>query len=133
MLNSVSIIGRLAYDPKYTKGDNYSNARLTLACQREYKDKEGNYPVDFLNATVWGSGADYINQYGRKGDLVSIHGRLQVNTFENADGELVYYTEIYADSVAILSKPKNKESEDKEDFSTYKRTDNKPSKGKYRK
>lgn len=67
--------------------------------------------VDFFDVTVFGQTAEYLGQYAKKGNKVSVKGRLKLDQWEK-DGEKRSKVKIVADSVNILTaKPKDVGSE----------------------
>ncbi|MEG0157531.1 MAG: single-stranded DNA-binding protein, partial [Anaerovoracaceae bacterium] len=81
-------------------------ASFTIAVQRRFKNKNGEYDADFINCVAWGSTAEYISNHIDKGRLIGVEGRLQIRTYENKDGKKVWVTEVIADSVESLEKKK---------------------------
>lgn len=77
MNNIVYIIGRIA---KLEVHENYGS--FTLAVQREYKNKDGEYDTDFIYCKCFSFTAEYLGNYCNKGDLIGVKGRLQTNTYE---------------------------------------------------
>ena len=118
MLNQVVLVGRLTDDIEVTtteEGKKYSN--LTLAVQRTYKNVDGIYEADFVRCILWNAIAQSTSEYCHKGDIVGIKGRLQVNSYEDKDGNKRYSTEVIAEKVTFLSSKKAEtfEEEDEED------------------
>ena len=71
-MNNVQLIGRLTRDidlRKTPQGD--SVGRFTLAVDRNYKNKQGEYDADFINCTIWRGAADILARYAQKGTLKS--------------------------------------------------------------
>ena len=63
MLNSVSLVGRMTKDVvMFQVGDNVKGS-FTLAVNRDYKDKDGNTPCDFIECEVWNAGASFLDEY----------------------------------------------------------------------
>ena len=118
MLNQVVLVGRLTDDIEVTtteEGKKYSN--LTLAVQRTYKNVDGIYEADFVRCILWNAIAQSTSEYCHKGDIVGIKGRLQVNSYEDKDGNKRYSTEVIAEKVTFLSSKKAEtfEEEDEDD------------------
>ena len=69
MSNKMFITGRLTADPevRYGGANNTAIARFTLASQRNYKDKDGNYVSDFIKCIAFGKTAEVLEKYGKKG------------------------------------------------------------------
>lgn len=100
MLNNISLMGRLVANPDIKKGKaSTSYAHFTLACDRGYKNKSGEYGIDFFNIVTYVS-IDFIEKYLNKGDLISIAGSLE--TFKTKDGATI--TVIKAREINLCSK-----------------------------
>ena len=102
-------VGRLAKDPelKYTSGDKpVAVCTFSVATNRDYKDKDGNYPADFHRCVAWGKTAEFVTEYLGKGRLVSIEAEVQNRSFEGEDGKMVYMTEMRVDKIKSLERPK---------------------------
>ncbi|WP_091976231.1 single-stranded DNA-binding protein, partial [Peptostreptococcus russellii] len=88
-MNSVVLIGRLTKEPdlRYISGSGTPVATFTLAVSRDYKDKDGNYPVDFIPVEIIGKPAEYTSNYIDKGKLVAVQGAIRVDRYETQGGE----------------------------------------------
>lgn len=94
-MNKVILLGRLTADPemRYSQGSSpIAVARYTLAVNRRIK-RDGEPDADFINCTAFGKVAEFADKYYRKGQLVSIVGRLQVRSWEK-DGQKQWSTEV---------------------------------------
>lgn len=111
MYNRVVLIGRMTAEPelKYTP-QGTAVANFTLAANRKFDREE----TDFINIVVWRQQAEFAANYGGKGRLVLVEGRLQTRTYENQEGKKVKVTEVVADEVRFLDS-KKKDAEKKED------------------
>ena len=109
-MNVVELTGRISQDIKLnTTNGGTSVATLNLAIKPDFV-KNGEEPKpDFIPVTVWGNLADVCAENLCKGYLVGITGRLQRRTYDTAEGEHRYVTEVVADKVEFLSKPKASE------------------------
>jgi len=85
-------------------------ASFTLAANRKFNKEE----TDFINIVAWRQQAEFAANYGDKGRLVLVEGRLQTRTYENQEGKKVKVTEVVADEVRFLDS-KKKDVEKKED------------------
>ena len=98
MLNSVIIMGRLTRDPEMRHTQNGTAvASLTLACDRDFKPKNGENETDFIDVVVWGKTAEFAANYFTKGRMVIVEGRLQVRGWQDKDGNKRKSTEVVAD------------------------------------
>lgn len=95
-MNRVELSGRLTKDIELRKtGTGKSVVSFTVAT----KEKE----AQFINCVAWNQSADYMSQYGHKGDNVIVAGRIQTRSYDQ-DGQKKYVTEIIADSVELIGK-----------------------------
>jgi single-strand DNA-binding protein len=106
MLNRVILIGRLTRDPelKYT-ASGVAVATFALAVDR-IKKSGAEKETDFINIVTWRQSAEFAANYLTKGRLVSVEGRLQVRSWVAQDGAKRYSTEVVADNVTGLDRPK---------------------------
>lgn len=97
-MNKVILLGRLTRDPelKYSNTDEpVARAWYTLAVNRPYK-REGEPDADFINIIAFGKLAEFADKYFRKGQQVSVVGRLQIRPFDD-NGKRQYFTEVIAE------------------------------------
>lgn len=106
-MNSVTMIGRLCADPELRRtGTGTACCSFTLAVKRpKVKDT-----TDFHNFVVWQQGAEYLCQYGHKGDLVGVTGYLTTREWTDKDGNKRKTTEVTCDSVELISSKRNSEA-----------------------
>ena len=99
-MNSVTMIGRLCADPELRRTQNGTACcSFTLAVKRpKVKDT-----TDFHNLVVWQQGAEYLSQYGHKGDLVGVTGCLTTREWTDKEGNKRKATEVTCDSVELIS------------------------------
>lgn len=89
-MNKVILMGRLIRDPelKYTKGaEPLAIARYSLAVNKRFK-RQGEPDADFIPCVAFGKHGEFVSKYFHKGQLVSIVGRLSVNSYEDKDGKI---------------------------------------------
>lgn len=99
-MNKVILMGRLTRDPetKYT-AEKLVITNYTLAVDRPYK-KEGK-ETDFINCTVFGKSAEFVSNYFKKGQQVLVAGRLQLNTWTDAEGHKRTAAKVITDSIIL--------------------------------
>lgn len=86
-MNKWIITGRLTKDTELKVSDSgreYTN--FSVAVDRDYKDKDGNRPVDFVPCSAFGKTAAFINQWFHKGDGINLVGSGEFRKYEK-DGE----------------------------------------------
>lgn len=100
-MNTVQILGNLARDPevRYTKSGK-SVATFTVAASNTYIDSnnETKEQTAFVNCVAWGKTGEAVGNL-RKGNRCFVEGRLQTRSYENADGQKKYVTEVVANFV----------------------------------
>lgn len=108
MINNVTLIGRLTRVPKlqYTNS-NIAIAQFNIACNRNFKNSNGEYDADFINCVMWRDQAERFCEWTRKGMLVGITGRIQTRSYDGNDGKRVYVTEVVAENFQVLEKRDN--------------------------
>ena len=100
MINVAVIAGHLTKDIELSKTQKGNSvAKFTVAVNGI------NDNTDFINCVAWNKLAEIMNQYCKKGDLVTVEGRISVRNYENQQGQKVYITEIVAYNVQLP--PKN--------------------------
>lgn len=106
-MNSVTMIGRLCADPELRRTQTGTACcSFTMAVKRpRAKDT-----TDFHNFVVWQQGAEYLCQYGHKGDLVGVTGYLTSRNWEDKNGNKRTAVEVTCDSVELLSNKRNSET-----------------------
>ena len=85
-MNKVILMGRLTRDPEVRYSQSATPvavARYGIAVRRQYV-KPGEPDVDFFNIVAFGKAGEFAERYFRKGQMVAVSGRLQVNTWEDA-------------------------------------------------
>lgn len=103
MLNQIVLVGRLTTDVKKETIGDKNFAKINLAVNRNYKNSEGIYEVDFIDIELWNNIVDSTAEYCRKGDLIGIKGRLETEDYEAEDGTKKRKMVIRAEKVTFLS------------------------------
>ena len=105
-MNSVTMIGRLTKEPELRRTQSGTACcSFSLAVKRpRVKDT-----TDFHECVVWQQGAEYLCQYGHKGDIVGVTGFLITRSWEDKDGNKHKAVEVNCDSEELLSSKKNSE------------------------
>lgn len=108
MINNVTLIGRLTRDAelRYTPS-NIATAQFNVACNRNFKNANGEYDADFINCVMWREQAERFCNWTKKGMLVGITGRIQTRSYEGNDGKRVYVTEVVVENFQVLEKRDN--------------------------
>lgn len=113
MLNSATIIGRLTADPELRVATSGKEVcRFRLAVERNGGDRV----ADFIRVICFGSTANFVEKYFRKGSMIGVQGKLQTgsytdgkgvkrNTFEVVAGEVSFCGERRGDNPSTASGP----------------------------
>ena len=106
MLNKVILMGRPVHTPEVkTAQSGISVARLRLACDRDVQGKDGT-KADFIDVTAFRGTADFIGKYVEKGRMVLVEGRLQIEDYNDKEGNRRTRPVIMADRVYFADSPK---------------------------
>jgi single-strand DNA-binding protein len=95
-MNKVILMGRLTRDPevRYSQGaEPLAIARYSLAVNRRFK-REGQPDADFINITAFGRDGEFAEKFFKKGQLVSVVGRLQISSYDDKDGNKRWSTDV---------------------------------------
>lgn len=119
-MNNVNLVGRLVYDPelKYINDDK-ALCTFRIAVSRNYRNKDGVIPTDFININIWGRKAETLCQYASKGSLIAVEGSLRIDKYTDKDGQNKTKTIIHADNFHFLGhnhRNNNKLFEDEDIF-----------------
>lgn len=113
MLNVTTLMGRLAADPSYKvskkEDKEISFARYRLAVERDYKDRDGKHPVDFIGCKAYGSSARFAKDYFHKGDMVVVTGRIISEPYDGPEGKQ-YFTGVQVEK-SYLARKRSSETE----------------------
>ena len=113
-LNKVMLIGRIGNDPQVNptpRGKNVCTIRV--ATSESWKDQSGQKQerTEWTSVVLWGSAADFVGKYLRKGSLVYVEGRLQTRSWDDAStGAKRFATEVICDKIDGLSGGKSEDS-----------------------
>ena len=82
-MNKVMLMGRLTADPELkTTPAGKSVTMFSLAVPRRYQKDE----TDFINCEAWEKTAEFICQWFRKGRMLAVEGRLQLDRWQDSGG-----------------------------------------------
>jgi single-strand DNA-binding protein len=86
---------------RYTQSGTAAGS-FTLAVDRKFKSKNGERETDFVNCQIWRKSAENFANFTKKGSLVGVEGRIQTRTYDNAQGQKIFVTEVIVDNFALL-------------------------------
>lgn len=99
-MNKVIMMGRLVDDPEIydsPEGDTVGMAKFRLAVERKFKKKNDDVTADFFSCIAFGRGAEFVDQYLRKGIKIAVVGRIENYSYKNHEGRKVFGTQIIAE------------------------------------
>lgn len=109
---TAQISGRLGFDPelRQTNGGT-SVVNLSVANNRSIKNSEGReFVADWYKITLFGRDAEVIAEYAKKGSALAFNGRLQMERYEDRDGNPRSSVVLVANSFEFLPGPKRDEN-----------------------
>ncbi len=90
-MNKLFLMGRFTKDPDIRILENGTRiAKYSLAVRRN------SNITDFFNCTAFNKGAEFLEKYFHKGDMITVIGRLQNSTYDR-DGVTVHSNQIVTD------------------------------------
>ena len=106
-LNKIMVIGNLGGDPemRYTpQGTPVTN--FSVAVNRVYTDANGerHEETEWFRVSAWRQLAEQCNLYLAKGRKAYVEGRFRGRTWQGADGQPRFSSEIIADRVLFLDR-----------------------------
>lgn len=99
MINRIIAGGRLTRDPELRQVGDSNVANFTLACDRDFKNREGERETDFIDCVAWGGTAEFAANYFSKGRMAIVDGRLQIRDYTDKDGNNRRKAEIRVDNM----------------------------------
>lgn len=73
---------------------------FSIAVQRDFKNKStGEYDTDFFRCLATGGAAEFLANYGGKGYMVGLQGKMQNNNYEKQDGTQVESSQLIVNNV----------------------------------
>lgn len=106
-MNKILTIGRLTRDPEtHETNSGIKYTRFSIAVDRQFNDNQ----TDFIPIVAWKNQAEFVENYLKKGALVSIEGRFTSSSYQNSDGQNVTRYEVTADRVTGLETKSQVES-----------------------
>jgi single-strand DNA-binding protein len=104
-LNKVLLIGNLGADPeiKYTPNGT-AIANLNIATSENRKNSEGEWEekTEWHRVVAFSKQAETCKDYLHKGSKIYLEGRLQTRSWDDANGQKHYMTEIVVSNFLML-------------------------------
>lgn len=104
-------MGHVGQDPEVKKVNGKPVANFSLATSEKYK-KEGEVisNTTWHNIVIWGSLAEIVEKYVKKGMLLYLEGKINNRSWEK-DGKTFYATDCVCHQMQMLGKASNGQSE----------------------
>lgn len=100
MANVVFLVGRLGQDPEIKYFESGSvKARFSVAVDRNFSKE--NKITDWFNVEVWGRQAEFVGEWIKKGQLVSIAGQMEIQRWNDQAGNLREFPVIRANDIRM--------------------------------
>lgn len=103
-MNHVALVGYVGADPTVNAGRNgHEITTFSLAITEKFKNKDGSMieRTDWHKIVCFGYTAKYVSDYIRKGDLVSVEGKLKNNNYTDKNGTKHFETQVHSISGGI--------------------------------
>lgn len=108
-MNEIVLFGRLTKDIEvstYGRGkDKGCYTNFCVAVNRPKKKGEKESECDFIYCVAFGKTADFLEEYARKGARVLVDGTLQVNNYEDKNGDTRTSTKVLVNNVELIDFP----------------------------
>ena len=102
-MNKVELVGRLTKEPELKLTQNQTQfCNFTLACDRPFKNANGQREADFINCVAWRETANFIQKYFHKGNRIGVTGSIQTRSYDDADGTRHFITEVVIDGAEFV-------------------------------
>src|SRR5210317_725634 len=106
-VNKVILVGNVGKDPetRYLEGGT-AVCSFSLATSETYRNRDGEKitTTEWHNVVLWRGLAQVAEKYVKKGSQIYIEGRIKTRSYEDADGNKKYITEIVGDQMQMLGK-----------------------------
>lgn len=108
-MNCISITGNLVRDPELRKTNSGTPvAGCSVAVRRIIKGKD-NQDTDFIDVVAWDKRAEYLCQYGHKGERIEVVGRLESRNYIDKDNKTIKVWEVVADNITCFGQKREEE------------------------
>lgn len=107
-MNKIVLLGRLVKDPvlKQCQNSEKCYTKFTIAVPRNFKTASGERKSDFIPLVMWEKRAEIACKYLKKGDMISVGGKLMTRTYEDNENKRRYIIEVSVDDFRVIGKPK---------------------------
>lgn len=113
-MNQVALVGRLVRTPELRESENKRKLTwITIAVTRGFRNANGEYETDFIDCILWDNIALNTVKHCRRGDIISIRGRMQSRIVEK-NGDKRYVLEVVGEKITFISSARNQENQEKQ-------------------
>lgn len=107
--NNVQLVGNIGLTPEiiaYQEGKKL--AKFNLATKEFFVNSKGERATEtqWHRLVAWGRNAEIVEQYLKKGQKITVEGKLVNRTYEGKDGQKRTSTEIHVQKLLMLMKSK---------------------------
>ncbi|WP_455504863.1 single-stranded DNA-binding protein [Clostridium sp.] len=106
-MNNCVMVGRLTKDIDFKVNGENMTAKFTIAVNRDFKNKNGQYDADFINCTAFGKRAETISKYFTKGQQVCVKGPWRTGSYNAQDGTKRYTNELLVEGFTFIGGQSN--------------------------
>lgn len=105
-MNKIVLLGRLVKDPVLKECENTEKCytKFTIAVSRNFKSSLGERKSDFIPLIMWNKRAEIACEYLKKGDMISVSGKLITRIYEDSENKKRYILEVSVDDFRIIGK-----------------------------
>lgn len=104
-MNKIVLLGRLVREPELrsVEGSEKVYTKFTIAVSRNFKSSNGERKADFIPVIMWDKKAEIACKYLKKGDMISVSGRLITRNYEDKEGKRRYIIEVSVEDFRNIS------------------------------
>jgi single-strand DNA-binding protein len=106
-VNKVILVGNVGKDPETRYLDESTAiSKFPLATSETYKNRSGERVsnTEWHNVVLWRGLAQVAEKYVKKGTQLYIEGRIKTRSYDDAEGNKKYITEIVGDQMQLLGR-----------------------------
>lgn len=109
-MNKVILIGRTVSDIElFTLQNGAFITNFNLAVTRDFKNQDGSISSDFISCVASGKLAETLSKYVKKGNRISLEGRINTRNYTDNNGVKHYITEVKVSKIEFLESKKQEE------------------------
>lgn len=103
-MNKIVLLGKLIKDPELRTVEEGEKilTKFIVAVERNFKSADGTRKSDLIPVTIWGKKAEVVCKYMKKGNYISLSGRLRTGSYEDKEGNKKYIAEVIAEDFKFV-------------------------------